>query len=384
MKSVKLLTIWLALLSAQAFAQDTDLRVWMDKKVDVTADGTTVTKLTVYEYDKNVDYIAFNMVITVPEGVKVNKIKSGRETVNDIELSVRATTTHSIACNMPDDGNAIKIIATSTQNLPLYSDDEDGNICEPLFTIGLIADNTAYNGEYQIELTGCRFVYKKDDEYLYKDLDHTEYADLFISGGTDFPGLDYTLSSVGCGTLILPFDCEIPEGMEVYSCVGFNDKEQLLLSKEASFTANTPYIIRGNEGEYHFEGTAYKALNEYYSTDYMTGVYVEKEVPENAYVMQNHVDTYGLGFYKVGRTVVTITPYHCFLNAFPDNSARMLKLSFDDSTTDIKGVLENEKTHVNVYNIQGQAVKISVPKSTALDGLNPGIYIINGKKYVKK
>ena len=38
---------------------------------------------------------------------------------------------------------------------------------------------------------------------------------------------------------------------------------------------------------------------------------------------------------------------------------------------------------VNVYNLQGVAVKTNVKAANALDGLNRGIYIINGKKVAK-
>ena len=38
---------------------------------------------------------------------------------------------------------------------------------------------------------------------------------------------------------------------------------------------------------------------------------------------------------------------------------------------------------VNVYNLQGVAVKTNVKAANALDGLNRGVYIINGKKVAK-
>ena len=39
---------------------------------------------------------------------------------------------------------------------------------------------------------------------------------------------------------------------------------------------------------------------------------------------------------------------------------------------------------VNVYNMQGQIVKLGVSTSTATQGLRPGIYLIGGKKVVVK
>lgn len=45
--------------------------------------------------------------------------------------------------------------------------------------------------------------------------------------------------------------------------------------------------------------------------------------------------------------------------------------------------IKNSDALVNVYNLQGLAVKTNVKAANALDGLNRGIYIINGKKVAK-
>ncbi|MGN0221152.1 MAG: hypothetical protein ACI4BA_03395, partial [Prevotella sp.] len=177
MKTIKYLFCLLALLSVRANAQST-LEVWMDQTMEVTADGTTVTYLTFYQKDPNINYIAFNMAITVPKGIHIHQKKSGRDYVNDIELSVRATNTHSIACNMPND-NTIKIISTSSELQEFYPDDEDGNLYDPLFTIGLVADETMYNGTYKIEMWDLVFGYRdqadgqlkhNDPQPIYSDM----------------------------------------------------------------------------------------------------------------------------------------------------------------------------------------------------------------------
>ena len=74
MKKIFNVMLMLVLFSAQALAKATTentLSVWMDQKVELTADGKTVTRLTVYEYDPNINYLAFNMALSVPKGVKV-------------------------------------------------------------------------------------------------------------------------------------------------------------------------------------------------------------------------------------------------------------------------------------------------------------------------
>ena len=373
----------LALYAAQASAQtDNTLEVWMDESVSVTADGETVTYLTISEYDPNVNYIAFNMTLTLPKGFRVNQVRSGREYVNDIKLSEdRATTTHSIQCNMPEEGT-LKIICVSSQNQALYPDDIDGNIVYPLFTVGLVADPTAINGAYDVEMTGCRFVkYLEDGTTLAPaDLDHTEYSRFTVTGGTDFPGVDYTLPAEGCGTMILPFNAAIPEGMSVYACTGISSSS-LNLEAVSDIQANTPYIVTGPEGTYHFTGE-YQALKASYSTPYMTGVFEQMKVPEGNFVMQNHKDTYGIGFYRVGTVETIINPYRCYVNNL---SNEINVFGFNLGQTDgVSSTKADKDEPVNVYRIDGQAIRTQVKRSQALNGLAPGIYIINDQKYIVK
>lgn len=119
-----------------------------------------------------------------------------------------------------------------------------------------------------------------------------------------------------------------------------------------------------------------------YSTQYMTGVYKEYAVPQGSYVMQNHQDTYGLGFYKVGEKTITISPYHCYLNAVNNNGA-FLTLPYNDNTTGIDAININNKK-VNVYNTQGQLIRSNICYDKALKGLTSGIYIINNQKFIVK
>lgn len=382
MKTVKLLLAWLALYAAQATAQTAALEVWMDKNVTVTADGKTVTYLTVSEKDPNVNYIAYNMTITLPKGFKVNQVKQGREYVNDITLSERATSTHQIDCNMPEEG-MLKVICTSTSNYEMYPDDAEGNIIYPIFTVGLVADPSTINGTYDVEMTGVRFVrYLEDGNTLAAvDLDHIEYSEFTVTGGTDFPGIDYSLPSEGCGTMILPFDAPIPDGMTVYACNGISGNNSLMLEKAPSIEANTPYVVTGPEGIYHFIGK-YRALKTSYSTPYMTGVFEQMKVPEGNYVMQNHKDTYGVGFYRVGAVETIINPYRCYVNAL-SNEVNAFRLVFDGADG-IYSPKEEYDELVNVYGTGGQMIRQRIKRSRALEGLAPGIYIIKDKKYIIK
>ena len=380
MKTIKYLICLLALITVRANAQST-LEVWTEKSTEITADGTTVTYLTFYQKDPNINYIAFQAAITVPKGIKINQKKVGRDMVNDIELSVRATSTHTIACNLADE-NTIKISAMSSELQELYPDDEDGNPMEKLFTIGLVGDPSMYNGSYEIEIWDLLFGYRdKADNQLKHNDPEPIYMQMTVTGGQDFPGIDYVLSSHQWGTLILPFSCEIPNGMSAYTCEGISDENKLILSKHNSFQANVPYIVGGTPGNYHLNGT-YCAFKDVYSTDYMTGVYVEKEVPQGAYVLQNHEATSGFGFYRVGSTAVNCPAYRCYLTPMA-TSVMMFSLGRDNISTQINAT-ETDDESSPVYTIDGKYVGKGGDNSSRIHRLPKGVYIKNQKKILNK
>lgn len=137
------------------------LKVWADP-ISIEANGSSITKLTVYESDVR-NYSAFNMVITVPEGISIAQVQQGREWVNDIFLTERAASTHSIACNMLDDNKTIKIISYSHQLDEYHSDNMNGEPMDALFTIGLIASPDMSVGTYSCEISNVKFVETNSD-----------------------------------------------------------------------------------------------------------------------------------------------------------------------------------------------------------------------------
>ena len=385
MKTIKLIILMLVLYIARvsAFSTDNTLSVWMDQKVELTADGKTVTKLTIYEYDPNVNYISFNMALFVPKGTKIHQRKEGRKYVDDIKLNEDRATDHTISCGMPDD-HTIKIIAFSMTNDQFYPDTEDGTIVKELLSINLVCDENAINGSYRVEMLDVNFTYRdKDSKITSNGIDHIEYSDFTVTGGQDFPGIDYTMTSAGYGTLILPFNCEIPKGLTAFECNGVDNDNMLMLNSVNSFAANTPYIVKGTPDTYHFNGV-YSALFDEYSTKYMTGVYVDKKVPVDAYVLQNQKED-GLAFYRVyDSQEVTLPEYRCYLNKFGDNAAKCLKFPDMDKPTGIETVVPVENKNVDVFTTSGVMVRSNVNSNVALDGLPSGVYIINNKKVIKK
>ncbi len=164
-KLMTMLLTALAIIPAMAYDVETTdhLRVWAEFPDPVVADGKTVNYVKVYQHDSDdLDYTAFNLELILPEGFRVNKVRQGRDMVNDIFFTDRATTTHSISCNLLN-GVDLRIIGDSSENANLYKDDVDGNPLDHLFTVGLIAEPTLASGEYQVEMKGVVFVHRTGD-----------------------------------------------------------------------------------------------------------------------------------------------------------------------------------------------------------------------------
>ncbi len=382
MKQMKrCLFILLALIAVQAKAEEDAFQLWMDEAVSVTADGETVTYVTVSQYDPAHNYLGFNMEFALPPGIKIHQVRSGRGYKNDIELSIRATDTHTISCNMPD-ARTLKVACISTQNQELYPDDYDGNLYYPLFTVGLVAEGTTLNGVYDVEMSGISFTWRNAENMLVqKVIDRLEKTcEMTVSGGTDFGAVNYTLPTVGCGTMILPFHSEIPAGMEVLYCHGVTNGT-LGLSPVTAIEANTPYVVTGTPGVYRFEGT-YRALKETYATPYMTGVYKEALVPRLAYVLQNQEEALGLGFYRAESDVINIPPFLCFLIAL-EVAGSLGRLELDGLTGLDEAGADGEE-RVDVYDAQGRLVRAHVKRSWALRNLKRGVYVIDDEKVIVK
>lgn len=68
---------------------------------------------------------------------------------------------------------------------------------------------------------------------------------------------DYQVCPAGYGTIILPFNAELPEGMTaVYTCTGVDNNGVLTLVEEESIRRNVPYIVKADpeKGPYTFVG----------------------------------------------------------------------------------------------------------------------------------
>lgn len=193
---------------------------------------------------------------------------------------------------------------------------------------------------------------------------------------------DYTLTAAGWGTIIIPFDCEKPEGLTIYECTSVNDGK-LVVEEVNSFKANTPYLLKGPkdvETIYPLEGYAAKHEDKY-EKGVMVGVYSWQEPPADSYVLQNQDE--GLAFYRhLAGNGVEVGPNRCYIKP---QSGELKSIQFpDDETNGVANANATDSTLVDVYTTAGVKVKHQVEMGKALNDLPAGLYIINNKKIVKK
>lgn len=193
---------------------------------------------------------------------------------------------------------------------------------------------------------------------------------------------EYKMTAAGWGTIIIPFDCEKPEGLTIYECTSVNDGK-LVVEEVNSFKANTPYLLKGPkdvETTYPLEGYAAKHEDKY-EKGVMVGVYSWQEPPADSYVLQNQDE--GLAFYRhLAGNGVEVGPNRCYIKP---QSGELKSIQFpDDETNGVAYANATDSSLVDVYTTAGVKVKHQVKMGKALNNLPAGLYIINNKKIVKK
>ena len=196
--------------------------------------------------------------------------------------------------------------------------------------------------------------------------------------------------TAGWATLILPFEAAVPENVKAYTCGAVGEVQDgvatLTLTEADKLEANTPYILEGVEGTYNFKGLS-TATENAYTEGLLTGTLVDMTAQEGTYVLQNQAN--GVGFYKVETEKPTVKANRVYMNAevVAGNNVRafiLKSIDGDGTTTGIDSTVAEEDATVNVYNLNGILVRENVKMSEALNGLQKGVYIVNGTKKAVK
>ena len=238
---------------------------------------------------------------------------------------------------------------------------------------------------------------KSKANYVYYDAAKKGWAceDFRLTDGQPLPiGLDFTATTVTYernfngtqnATLCLPYDLSA-QGFKAYTLSGGNKNEVHFKEVDDKLTAYTPYYITADGtpqlGGTNIEVKAYKADKMKQSDGVFTfigtvdGMSNENAAAANAYILQDDGK-----FHKVTtvNSATTIPAYHAYITYNGSNGAKLLSVVLNGETTGI-GDVTNDNADMNapVYDLQGRYL------GTSFNHLPRGIYIVGGKKVIKK
>jgi len=167
--------------------------------------------------------------------------------------------------------------------------------------------------------------------------------------------ISYTLTSAGWGTICLPFNAEIPEGLHIYSVMD-NVGSTLTLTEESEIKMNTPYLVSGTPATYTFVGPSTPVGD--YTRGLLAGTTAtDSNIPAESYILQNQ-DTYGLGFYKTTADR-SARQYRAYLTKAAGES--MNTFLFPDmengGQTAIESLTHEDATPIAIYTLGGVQVR---------------------------
>lgn len=348
----------------------------------VLSDLTYDSDLEFYYFDVSLDgsliYTAYNMDIFLPEGITSDKdyvqmMELGDEgiypcTYNKIKKTY--TYTHTLSASQPT-ANQLRVACTSSVN------DEFTKVSGVLFRVYVELDNAALAASVSpkpiVTVSGIALVQKEDArKYVPADFSCQPFTTAVPADRT----VSVNISSVNkVGTLILPFDAELPTGVQAYICNAVdNDGKTMLLTPVNSIEACKPYIVISETGYTgNFNGSV--DLGEDYADDgvytqgLLTGV-LKPTVINSGYVLQNQ----GAGpkFYSAEGESFTIPAGRCYLTPSGALSVKVFDMKIDEAS-EIKQVSEDATSDV-YYDFSGRRV----------ERLEKGLYIKGTQKVFVK
>ena len=305
--------------------------------------------------------------------------------------------------NLPD-GRYLLTAATfmtrggETQKVRLYAS-LDNNEIEAYSNFN--GDRTLYdaaaghnNGkttEVEIDVRGGKLYFgiKGNGEIVYGQGQHwiADNFRLYYIGTPE--DLDISVSAAGYATYYAPNAFTMPEGLTggIAKSVDTTGKTLTIdwcYQPGNTVPALTGIILQGEQGEYkgvYAEAVAAPEGN------LLRGTLEETTIDEAGYLYYKLAnDSEGIGFYRDAAEGTSINnganKAYLAIEQTPEASETNFFL-WDWEATGIAGTVAEEAAPVDVYTLSGIRVRTQVAPAEALDGLQKGIYIVNGKKVIK-
>lgn len=177
-----------------------------------------------------------------------------------------------------------------------------------------------------------------------------------------------TFAKGGWGTLIAPFDVDLPAGATAYTVDALEDDGETLhlTALGSSVPMNTPVLVQGKGSDTAISDYGHATATSY-TTGLLTGAYVPLAVPQGSYVLQQHANE--TAFYYVNDDNATLPVGRCYLSV-PATASNALRLGGDATAIiDLQSDVLSPSSPV-LFDLQGRRVEQPTH----------GLYLINGKK----
>lgn len=268
-------------------------------------------------------------------------------TYDDLEDEYRYT--HTISASMPSE-QQLRIACSSNVN---------GEFTEnsgKLFRVFVTLDDSKFTFSPKpiVKVSDIALVVKEGAQ-KYEPADFS--CRPFTTGIPAARTLPINISSTNkVGTLILPFDAELPTGVQAYQYNSVDEtKEEVVLEAASSFVSCKPYIVYAENGySGNISGTVDLSAEypdeDVYTDGGLTGV-LTTTVVNTGYIMQNK----GAGpqFYNANGANFSLPAGRCYLT-IPASEVKAFSFNFDveEGTTEISS-LSNEEVSDVWYTLQG-------------------------------
>lgn len=323
-------------------------------------------------------YTACNLDIYLPNGINVmssgGKYRVMLASNNIFEYDDwEATYSHTVSASMP---NTHQLRVACSSNTSTEFTAKSGNLFDVYVTIDNDYFATCFSPKPIVKLAGMNLTTKAEEKYVPAD-----YACRpFTTGIPMERTLPLNVSAENkIGTLILPFDAALPQGLKAYTCDAA-EGDLLTLTSATSIEACKPYIVyaeNGYTGSLSGTATMPDATNvtDIFADGFLTGV-LTGTVVNTGYILQNQGNEGDPKFYNAEGVEFSLPAGRCFLTPSAASSARAFRFDFGQATG-IDAFSREPITDNRFFDLSGRL--ISYPNN-----LQRGIYINGTRKVVVK
>ena len=323
-------------------------------------------------------YTAYNLDIFLPTGIDVmhdgDNYYVARMDNNGFYTKPKfGDWSHTVSANMP---NAHQLRVACISNTSTEFKSTSGELFYVYVSVDADYFASCFSPKPIVKLSGMNLTTKAEEKYVPEDYACRPFATGIPTERT----IPVNVSSVNkVGTLILPFNAELPQGLTAYTC-NATEGDLLTLTPASSIEACKPYIVfakGGYSGSLVGTATLPDATNvtDVFADGYLTGV-LTNTVVNTGYILQNQGKEGDPKFYDAEGAEFNLPAGRCYLTPSDAGEARAFRFNFDEST----GIDANNiemVTDSRIFDLSGRLINNN-------SQLQRGIYIKGTRKMVIK